>query len=260
MTDHYATLGVSRTATPDEIKRAFRKLASTHHPDKGGSTEKFQAIQAAYDTLGDPAKRAAYDNPAPQFSGFGAGNGAHFNMHDIFGQMFGGSSPFGQQRRSNHIRTTIWTTLEEVAQSGSRTMQVRSESGTSTVQIQIPAGIEDGDNVRYDGVGPNGMDLMIQYKIHPHAQWRRDGLTLHTDHAVSIWDMILGGETEIKTILGTGVVIRIPPNTQPGAVMRLRGHGLSNTQGQRGDVMIRLQAEIPATIAPEILAAIEQHR
>lgn len=257
---YYETLGVSKNASPEEVKKAYRKLASIHHPDRGGNTAKFQAIQAAYDTLGDPAKRAAYDNPAPQFSGFGAGNGAHFNMHDIFGQMFGGSSPFGQPRRSNHIRTTIWTTLEEVAQSGSRTMQVRSESGTSTVQIQIPAGIEDGDNVRYDGVGPNGMDLMIQYKIHPHAQWRRDGLTLHTDHAVSIWDMILGGETEIKTILGTGVVIRIPPNTQPGAVMRLRGHGMTNTQGQRGDVMIRLQAQIPTNIAPQILAAIEQHR
>jgi curved DNA-binding protein len=217
-----------------------------------------QEIQAAYDTLGDAAKRAEYDNPRPQFSGFPGG--AQFNMKDIFGQMFGGQSPFGQPRRPNHVRTTIWTTLEEVAQSGSRTMQVRSDSGTSTVQIQIPPGIEDGDNVQYSGVGPNGMDLMVQFKIHPHAQWRRDGLTLHTDHAISVWDMILGGETEIKTILGTGVVIRIPPNTQPGAVMRLRAHGLSNSQGQRGDVMIRLQAQIPAVIAPEILTAIEQHR
>ena len=65
MPDYYATLGVSKTATPDEIKRAFRKLASQHHPDKGGDTAKFQSIQAAYDTLGDAAKRAAYDNPAP---------------------------------------------------------------------------------------------------------------------------------------------------------------------------------------------------
>ena len=258
MTDHYATLGVAKTATPDEIKQAFRRLASKNHPDKGGDTATFQAIQAAYDTLGDATKRAAYDNPASQFSGFG--NGAHFNMNDIFGQMFGGQSPFGSQRRSNHVRTTIWTTLEEVAQAGSRTMQVRSDSGTSTVQIQIPAGIEDGDNVQYGGVGPNGMDLMVQFKIHPHARWRREGLTLHTDHAVSIWDMILGADTEIKTILGTGVVFRIPPYTQPGAVMRLRAHGLPNSQGQRGDVMIRLQAQVPATIAPEILAAIEQHR
>lgn len=259
MTDHYATLGVPKTASPDEIKRAFRKLASQHHPDKGGDTAQFQAIQAAYDTLGDAAKRAAYDNPAPQFSGFGAGNGPHFNMHDIFGQMFGGQSPFGQ-RRSNQVRTTIWTTLEEVAQAGSRTMQVRSDAGTSTVQIQIPPGIEDGDNVQYSGVGPNGTDLVVQYKIHPHAQWRREGLTLHTDHAVSIWDLILGSDTEIRTILGTGVVIRVPAHSQPGTVMRLRGHGLANSQGQRGDVMIRLQAQIPATIAPEILAAIQQHR
>ena len=258
MTDHYATLGVAKTSSADEIKQAFRRLASKNHPDKGGDTAKFQAIQAAYDTLGDVAKRAAYDNPAAQFSG--SSNGPHFNMNDMFGQMFGGQSPFGHQRRSNHVRTTIWTTLEEVAQAGSRTMQIRSDSGTSTVQIQIPPGIEDGDNVQYGGVGPNGMDLMVQFKIHPHARWRREGLTLHIDHAISIWDLILGGETEIKTILNTGVVIRIPPNSQPSSVMRLRGHGLSNSHGQRGDVMIRLQAELPVTIAPEILAAIEQHR
>ena len=82
MTDHYATLGVARTATQDEIKRAFRKLASQHHPDTGGNTAKFQEIQAAYDTLGDEAKRAEYNNPRPQFSGMP--NGANFNMNDIF--------------------------------------------------------------------------------------------------------------------------------------------------------------------------------
>jgi DnaJ-class molecular chaperone len=107
MSDHYATLGVSKTATPDEIKRAFRKLASQHHPDKGGDTQKFQEIQAAYDTLGDAVKRADYDNPRPQFSGMPGG--AHFNMNDIFSSMFGGQSPFAQQRRTqSHTRMTLW--------------------------------------------------------------------------------------------------------------------------------------------------------
>jgi len=94
MTDYYAALGVPRTATADEIKKAFRRLASQHHPDKGGDTQKFQAIQQAYATLGDEHKRAEYDNPRPQFSGF-QGHPGGVNINDIFGQMFG--QQFGQQ-------------------------------------------------------------------------------------------------------------------------------------------------------------------
>jgi DnaJ-class molecular chaperone len=224
MTDHYTTLGVARTATPDEIKRAFRKLASQHHPDKGGDTQKFQEIQVAYDTLGDAAKRQAYDNPQPQFQGFG--QGAQFgNMHDIFAQMFGGQSPFGQQPpRRNHVRMSLWITLLDVARGGKRPVALGTQAGTSTVEIEIPLGINDGDNVQYPGIAPGGQDLVIQFRIQPHAEFQRQGLNLVTTHKVSVWTLILGGETEVQTVEGNRLVVKIARRYPwPGAFGSGRG-------------------------------------
>lgn len=258
MTDHYATLGVARNATQDEIKRAFRRLASQHHPDKGGDTQKFQEIQTAYDTLGDAAKRQQYDNPAPQFQGFGPG--AQFgNMHDIFAQMFGGQSPFGQQARRTHVRMSLWITLMDVARGGKRPVALGTQAGTSTVEIEIPLGINDGDNVQYQGIAPGGQDLVIQFRIQPHANFQRQGLNLVTTHKVSIWTLILGGETEVQTVEGNCLVVKIAPHTQPGATLRLRSQGLRDQSGQKGDLMVQIQTEIPATIAPEIITAIQNY-
>jgi DnaJ-class molecular chaperone len=259
MTDYYATLGVARNATQDEIKRAFRRLASQHHPDKGGDTKKFQEIQAAYDTLGDAGKRQAYDNPQPQFQGFGGG--AQFgNMHDIFAQMFGGQSPFGQQQpRRNHVRMSLWITLLDVARGGRRPVALGTQAGTSTVEIEIPLGINDGDNVQYSGIAPGGQDLVIQFRVQPHADFQRQGLNLATTHKVSVWTLILGGETEVQTVEGSRLVVKIAPHTQPGTTLRLRSQGLRDQSGQKGDLMALIQAEIPTTIAPEIIAAIQNH-
>jgi len=259
MTDHYATLGVAKNASQDEIKRAFRKLASQHHPDKGGDTAKFQAIQSAYDTLGNPEKRAAYDNPAPQFGGFG--QGAQFgNMHDIFAQMFGGQSPFAQQHpRRNHVRMSLWISLLDVARGGRRPVALGTQAGTSTVEIEIPLGINDGDNVQYPGIAPGGQDLVIQFRVQPHVDFQRQGLNLATTHKVSIWTLILGGETEVKTIEGTQLVVKVAPHTQPGTTLRLRSQGLRDQAGNKGDLMVQIQTVIPKTIAPEIITAIQTH-
>lgn len=258
MTDHYAALGVPRTAAADEIKQAFRRLASQHHPDKGGNTQKFQEIQAAYDVLGDAVKRAEYDNPGPQFSAHTGAGG--FNMHDIFGQMFAQQFGQPQQARRNHVRMTVWVSLQDVALGGSRAVNVSTTAGSSTVAIEIPRGIDDGDQVQYGGVAPGGLDLVIQFRVHPNSVWRRDGLNLHTEHSVSVWDMILGAEIAIANLQGHSLVIRVPSGTQPGTVMRLRGHGVQSRHGQTGDLMVRIQAQIPKTVAPEIAAAIQQHR
>jgi DnaJ-class molecular chaperone len=256
--NYYQILGVEKSATADQIKQAFRRLASQHHPDKGGDTQRFQEVQEAYGVLGDEAKRAEYDNPRPQFSGFPGGGG--FNMHDIFGQMFGQQFGQPQQQRRNHVRMTVWITLLDVAQGGSRTVNVGTSAGSSTVQIEIPQGINDGDNVQYGGVGPNGIDLVVQFRIQPDAKWRRDDLNLYCEHRVPIWDLMLGAETEVANILGHQLVVRVPPSTQPGTTMRLKGHGLRDRHGQIGDLMVRVQGEIPRTIAPEIVAAIQQYR
>jgi curved DNA-binding protein len=257
-TDYYATLGVSKTATADEIKKAFRKLASQHHPDKGGDTQKFQEIQAAYDVLGDQTKRQAYDHPQPQFGGFQFQQGQ--NIHDIFSQMFGGASPFGQRRAPNHVRMSLWIRLEDVARGGKKTVAVNTSTGSNTVDLEIPLGIDDGDNVSYNGVAPGGLDLVIQYRIHPNPRFQRNGMNLYTDVTVSVWDLLIGGEVVVTDILGTQMTMRIPAGTQPGTNMRIRTHGLRDRQGQQGDLMVKINAEVPRTISPELVAAIQQYR
>jgi len=258
MPDHYAALGVARTATQDEIKRAFRKLASQHHPDKGGDTKKFQEIQAAYDTLGDADKRSQYDNPQPQFQGFPGG--AQFNMGDIFSQMFGGHPGFAQHPRRNHMRMSLWITLKDVSTGGHRQVAVGSPQGQTTIEIDVPQGINDGDMVQYAGLAPGGQDLVIEFRIHPHPQFRRDGLNLTVDYKASVWDMILGGDTTVVNLDGTQLVVAIPPLTDNATTLRLRGRGLRDRKGATGDLFIRLQAQLPSSISPELLAAIQQHR
>lgn len=256
MTDHYATLGVPRTSAADEIKRAFRKLASQHHPDKGGDTAKFQAIQVAYDTLGDADKRAAYDNPAPQFSGFPGG--AQFNsMHDIF-SMFGQGFP-GQQRR-NHVRMSLWVTLRDVSTGGRRPISINTGQGQSTVEIEIPLGLNDNDSIQYTGLAPGGQDLVITFRIQPDPVWQRSALNLACEKTVSVWDLILGGDIEVSSITGKNLAVTIPANTQPSTVLRLRAQGLRDQQGRQGDMHVKLAAQIPLPVSPELAAAIRQHR
>ena len=210
MTDHYATLGVARTASADEIKRAFRKLASQHHPDKGGDTARFQQIQAAYDVLGDAAKRQQYDNPQP-FGGqnpfgqhgfnfdFSSGPGG-FNFQDIFSAF--NQHAYQQPQRRGHVRMSLWIRLSDVAQGGRRPVAL----GNHTVEIDIPLGINDGDNVQYGGIAPGGADLVVQFRIHPEPNWSRDGLNLITEIAVPVWDLILGGEFTITDIQGNQLI------------------------------------------------------
>jgi len=261
MTDYYAALGVPRTATADDIKRAFRKLASQHHPDKGGDTQKFQAIQQAYATLSDEQKRAEYDNPRPQFSGF-QGHPGGLNINDIFGQMFG--QGFGQQQhqhpRRSHVRMTLWISLLDVATGGKRTVSLGTQAGVSAVEIEIPLGINDGDNVQYEGIGPGGSDLVVQFKVTPDRKWQRDGLNLLQEVRIDIWDLILGGELTIDTLTGKTLSTQVPARTQPGTVLRLKAQGLRDRAGQTGDIMIRVQAQIPENIAPEIIDAIQKHQ
>jgi len=256
MTDHYAALGVSRTATQDEIKRAFRSLASKHHPDKGGDTRKFQEIQAAYAVLSDAQKRADYDNPRPQFGGQpGPGPGGQFDFNEIF-NMFG--ARFQQPQRSSHSRMTLWIRIQDVATPGPRVISIGTQTGTHNVEINLPTGIEDGDNVQFSGIGPDGLDLVITFRIHPDRAWQRNGSTVITDAAVVVWKLIAGGTIIMLDIRGNKIEITVPPGTQPGSLLRARGRGLPDRSGQLGDMLIRVSARIPSKISPELMAAIQQ--
>jgi DnaJ-class molecular chaperone len=259
MQNPYQTLGVNRDAATDEIKRAYRKLASQHHPDKGGDKTRFQEIQAAYDVLSDANKRAAYDNP-----GFGGGfrSDAPFDFQsifDIFGARFQHTGQ--QQQRRQQARMSLWITLRDVAEGGMRTISVGTQAGTQAVEIEIPPGINDGDSVQYPGAGPiAGMDLVITYRIHPDAKFVRQGLNLYLEHTVDIWNLITGGNTIVRDILGNNLDLTIPPRTQPGTTVRLRGRGLKGRNKDFGDLMIKLQARIPDHIDPELLTLIEKNR
>jgi DnaJ-class molecular chaperone len=262
MQDLYSVLGVGRSASPDEIKRAYRRLASQHHPDKGGDTQRFQQIQSAYDVLSDPDKRAQYDNPQPQNFNFGGGFGPQgFDFNNIF-EMFGtrfGHQQQQQQRQPRFARMTLWIQITDVASGGMRTVSVGTAQGSQTVEIEIPRGINDGDTVQYPNLAPGGMDLVVTFRIHPNPEWHRQGNNITTEHRVSIWTFILGGEIQVRDVLGNQFKLQIPAGTQPGTTMRMRGRGLQPRHGTPGDLFVRVQAQIPTDIAPELIEYIRQH-
>jgi len=257
MSNHYQTLGVDRNATPDEIKRAYRKLASQHHPDKGGDKTKFQEIQSAYDTLSNPQKRSMHDSPQSPFGNMG-GQGFNFeSIFDVFGTRFQHPQ---QQRQHQRAMMTLWITLPDVARGGPKTISVGTHQGTITVEIEIPPGIDDGASVQYPGIGPGGMDLVITFRIHPNPRWERQGPNLITDHPIDVWDLITGTEITVQDILGATLSLTVPARTQPGTTFRLRERGLAQRSGAAGDLLVRVQARIPDNIPQPILDAITQTR
>lgn len=256
MTNHYQTLGVDRGASPDEIKRAYRRLASQHHPDKGGDKHKFQEIEQAYRTLSDPQQRAQHDNPPNPFGHMG---GQGFNFESIF-DIFGTRFQHPHQQRMQQARMSLWITLQDVAEGGRKTISVGSQAGNVTVEIEIPLGINDGDTVQYPKTGPMGMDLLITFRVHPNPRWERQGLNLIAEQAVSVWDLILGSEIMVRDVLGNTLSLSIPPRTQPGTTFRLRERGLRQRSGAAGDLLVRVQATIPEIIPESLVDAIAQTR
>lgn len=261
--DLYAILGVAKNATPEEIKKAYRKLASQHHPDKGGDTNKFQEIQTAYDTLSDPQKRALYDNPQPQMNGFPGGfhwsvNGGGVDINDLFSTVFGQQ---GMHRHSRQIfRTNVMISLEEAYKGGNKILELNTQTGKKVMDIKIPVGVNNGDQLRYDQI-IDGATLLVEFVIIPNLRFERKGNDLYCNQSISVLDLITGTNIEFVTISGKTLNVNIRPKTQPFMHIKIAGHGMPviNT-GQFGDQYLLIKPFIPDNIDKEIIDTILRHK
>jgi len=257
MKDYYSILGVERGANDEDIKRAYRRLASQHHPDRGGDTARFQEIQQAYSVLSDAAQRQAYDNPGIRVE---FGSGPHFNFNDIF-DMFGARFHPEMDRRRRAMRLQLWISLDDVITGGPRVVSLATVSGQTTAEITIPPGVMDGATLRYNGIGPGGSDIMVTYRVHAHAQWQRQEQDLVTQVTVDFWDLILGHDVQVQPPARAAVSVRIPPRTEPGTVLRVRGQGVPAWENRpQGDCLIRVQARLPNNIPQSLIETLQQIR
>ena len=276
MADLYQELGVSKSASDEEIRKAYRKLAAKLHPDRNkdnpAAEERFKKITAAYNALSDPKKRKLYDqygeaglregfNPGPGgFGGFGGG-GAGFEdifnsargagIGDIFGDLFGGGRR--RPRKSPDLESEIKVEFVSAVRGAELELSIQ---GGQTVKVRIPAGAREGDKLRVKGAGGSagpGMppgDLLLVVRVKPHPFFTRDGLDLTVDVPITVSEAYLGAKVEVPTISGS-VQLKVPAGTQSGQVLRLRGKGV--TRGtQTGDLYVRFLIKIPTQQSHEV--------
>lgn len=255
--DHYNTLGVPRDADHDTIKKAYRKLAMQHHPDKGGDPNEFQKISEAYDTLSDVDKRFQYDNPQSQ--GFPGGFSFHaqgFDVNDIFSQIFGQQS-FHQRRHQKQVfRTQLVVNLIDVYDDSSHVMQINTQQGPKVVNITIPKGIQSGEQIRYDNIIDDA-SLIIQFIIRDELKFDRSGDDLYSTIPISVLDLIIGTKIEFITLGGKKLEVSIKPFTQPSDHIRIQGHGMPiRDSGFYGDQLLLLKPYVPDNISQDIIDSI----
>lgn len=261
----YDTLGVSENASQDEIKKAFRRLASQHHPDKGGDKARFQEIQQAYDTLGDTGKRQQYDLESQGMNHGGIRfnwNAHNGNINDIFREFgFGENSPFDrmrQPRRNKDIRVNVELPLEETLQTSAKTIHIQTTNGhRETLSINIPRGIEHGSTIKYTGLGDNFFetlprgDLYIVVFLAPHKRFRVTNSDLVTEIKIDAIDAMIGTQHEIVGIDGRTFLLTIPAGCQPGTRLRIKDQGLYSMNSQhRGNIIVEVQVGIRSITDP----------
>jgi curved DNA-binding protein len=272
--DYYSTLGLQRGASDADIKKAYRSMAMKHHPDRGGDEKKFKEISQAYDFLSDPEKRRMIDagvDPNQQGGGFNQGPFEfHFNtgnMEDIFGNFgfgFGGRP----MRRNKTLSINVEIGLEDILAGKDINAEIGIPGGRKKIiNIQVPPGIEHGQQIRYEGMGDNSIpdiragDLIVNVLVRNHAEFKREGTSLIVEKEVTVWDALLGTSINIETLDQKTLNINIPAGTQPDTVMSCRGEGLPHMRTrQRGNLLIKIKVMVPKQLTISQKQLIEQIR
>jgi len=276
--DYYSTLGVNRNATEDDIKKAYRKMAMKHHPDRGGDEKKFKQISEAYEILSDPQKKQMVDmgvDPKAQQAGGHRHQQGPFEFHfnsgnfeDVFGQ-FGFGGPFGfggrQPQRNKTININVDLSLEDVLNGKELDAELAvPNSKKKIINISIPAGIENGQQIRYQGMGDTAIsgippgDLIVNIRVAPHPVFRREGDSLVVEKDISVWDALLGCHFTLQTLDSKSLNITVPPGTQPETVLSCRNEGIPNMRNrQRGNLLIKIKVIVPRNLTANQITAIE---
>ncbi len=281
----YDVLGVTRRATDDEIRTAFRKLAKEHHPDVNSgnktSAEKFKKISAANEILSDPERRRQYDageidargeargpqyrhRAAPRARPGAANNAGAFEdmgFTDIFSDVFGraGSANFGAAsraggrgfaQRGQDLRYSLEVDFVE-AILGAKKRVTLPDGGT--LDLTVPEGVTDGQVLRLKGRGAQGPvgaepgDALVEIRIKPHAQFKRSGDDILVEVPITIDEAVLGGKIEVPTVAGR-VQLTIPKGSSSGKTFRLKGKGVRTRAGGNGDELVTVRIVLPDTI------------
>lgn len=276
--DYYKILGVEKGASKDEIKKAFRKLAHEHHPDKNqGNDAKFKEINEAYTVLSDDNKRQQYDtygsagpsgfNPG-QGSGFGGfdfsgftrqyqgqnGQSFEFDLGDIFGEFFGGGK---RVRKGKNINIDVQLSFKESVFGLQKEITVNKEK----LVVTIPSGIENGQGLRIPGKGEEGQggkgDLIVRIWVEDHPVFRKEGYNLIMELQLKLTTALLGANLDIDTLDGK-IEVKIPAGTTHNEILRIKQKGVPDERGRRGDLLIVTKVNMPKKLSKEAQKLIEQ--